>query len=95
MSWFSDKYNNCIFVCKTHPQHEIEIFDLKTMKKMKTFGEYGFKIGQFNHPSDILVYNDLFYISDACNNRIQIFTLDGNFVNSWGQQGTTDSKLKE
>jgi DNA-binding beta-propeller fold protein YncE len=39
--------------------------------------------GSFHTPHGIWVHNDRVYASDRENNRIQVFTLDGNYVDIW------------
>lgn len=39
--------------------------------------------GHFHTPHGIWVHNDLVYVSDRENNRIQIFTMDGDIVEIW------------
>src|SRR5207237_164763 len=85
--------NNSIFVCEFGYKHQIEVFDLKTFKLIQTIGEEGNKIGQFNYPSNILYYKNLLYISDSGNNCIQLFTLDGKYVNDWGKYGKANGKF--
>jgi len=80
--------NSLIFVCEGDPKHRIEIFDAKTLKTLKTFGE-----GKFDWPINVIVHNDLFYISDWGHHCIQIWTKDGKYVKSWGKKGKDDGKL--
>jgi len=39
--------------------------------------------GFFHTPHGIWVHGDKVYVSDRANNRIQIFTLDGNYLDMW------------
>jgi sugar lactone lactonase YvrE len=41
------------------------------------------KPGYFHTPHGIWTHGDLVYVSDRENNRIQIFTLDGEYVDMW------------
>ena len=44
--------------------------------------------GEFYYPSRIAVGpDDLVYVADSYNNRIQVFTLEGQFVRKWGGMG--------
>ena len=55
---------------------------------MISFGGFGNAVGKFQRPSGIAIGPDeRLYVSDAVNHRIQVFTLDGEFVKSIGQQG--------
>lgn len=63
-----------------------EIFD--------SFGERGVGEGQFNEPSGIALSNELVFVTDAGNKRIQVLDLEGNFVRQWpveGWEGGIDS----
>lgn len=51
----------------------VEVYDISTYAFVEFFGSPGAGNGQFNNPTSIEVYNDIFYVNDAGNNRIQIF----------------------
>ncbi len=48
-----------------------------------SWGTAGSGENQFNEPTGIAVGANLVFITDAGNNRIQVFNLDGNFVRQW------------
>jgi DNA-binding beta-propeller fold protein YncE len=53
-------------------------------KHLFSWGELGEGAGQFNLPHGIWVEEDKFvYVADRQNHRIQIFTLEGEFLNEW------------
>ena len=45
-----------------------------------SIGRYGTAAGGFQKPSHVFVHNSQFYVSDTGNNRVQIFGLDGQFI---------------
>jgi predicted membrane-bound mannosyltransferase/sugar lactone lactonase YvrE/Na+-transporting methylmalonyl-CoA/oxaloacetate decarboxylase gamma subunit len=51
--------------------------------------------GVFNRPSGIAIGpSGNIYVSDTWNYRIQVFTPDGKFLNSWGQRGEFGDKAQ-
>ena len=62
--------------------HRIHKFN-NQWQKILTFGEPGNESGQFQYPLCIsIASNDLLYIADLNNNRIQIFTCFGQYLSS-------------
>jgi len=58
-----------------------------------TFGRKGKNTSQFNELQDVIVGPDnLIYVSDTYNNRIQVFSRDGIYLNTFGQKTDKDSK---
>ena len=50
--------------------------------------------GQFRCPGDIAINRDGFaYVTDMCADRVQVFTLDGAFVTTWGSHGALDGQF--
>ncbi len=45
-----------------------------------TIGRYGTSVGGFIDPSDVFIHGGKYYVSDKGNNRIQVFSNDGQFV---------------
>jgi hypothetical protein len=59
-------------------------------------GGLGTGDGQFTNPWDVgVVGNEFLAVSDAGNNRIQIFTQEGNFVKTEGQLGSGPGDLNQ
>lgn len=52
---------------------------------LASWGEPGMHPGQFFLPHGIMVHNDIVYVADRENSRIQLFDLKGNFLNEWKQ----------
>ncbi len=55
------------------------------------FGRHGNGIGEFHHPCAIsfLPQEDLVFIADCYNHRIQVFSGRGKFIRTWGRRRTT------
>lgn len=83
----ADTKHNRLYVTDTH-NHWIVVFDLDTLKYVKTIGKRGKDEGDFNYPSHIAVGpTGNLYVSDTMNGRIQIFDSDGKFIRAFGQFG--------
>jgi hypothetical protein len=78
--------------------HCVLVFNKKNYEFLFTFGSNGTQSGEFNYPVDIFLGRDnLLYITDSMNFRVQIFNREGHFLSSFGKQGdgTGDfSKMK-
>ncbi|MBI50247.1 MAG: hypothetical protein CL781_02825 [Chloroflexi bacterium] len=53
---------------------------------VKYWGEKGNGPGQFDQPSGMLVRDQELLVVDSRNNRIQIYSLDGEYLGNWGQE---------
>ena len=63
----------------TGPQYEF----------VSKWGASGSSNGNFSFPSGIAAFaDDIIYVSDAGNNRIQKFTDNGSFITKWGSSGS-------
>lgn len=51
--------------------------------------------GRFFGPRDVAVTDDAIYVSDTGNERVQVFTRDGAFVDAWGGYGSGPEQLIE
>ncbi len=51
--------------------------------------------GRFFGPRDVAVTDDAIYVSDTGNERVQVFTRDGVFVDAWGGYGSAPDQLIE
>ena len=52
--------------------------------KVTIIGKEGHNDGELYYPTDVEISNDLIYVADAYNNRIQVFDLKGNYVRMIG-----------
>lgn len=53
--------------------------------KVMSFGKPGVGDGEFNGPTDIQMANNLIYVSDSRNNRVQVFDDNGKFKLAIGE----------
>ena len=62
------------------------------------WGGHGNEIGQFVRPKNLAIdENDLVWVADACNHRIQVFNATGDeakLVKCWGHEGEELGKLR-
>jgi len=49
-------------------------------KSIFTTGRYGSSAGGFNKPRDVFIAHGKYYVSDTGNNRVQVFSRDGQFI---------------
>ena len=65
-----------------------------TYEFLRKWGTEGEEDGQFDRPLGlgIDVYGEV-YVSDARNNRIQVFDLQGRFLRKWGTYGEEDGQF--
>ncbi|MEZ6049089.1 MAG: hypothetical protein R3C11_26645 [Planctomycetaceae bacterium] len=72
-----------IYVCEYGGNDRIQKFD-KAGNFLLTFGTFGESSQQFQRASGLAWHNGHVYIADAINNRIQVYSDDGNYVTAWG-----------
>lgn len=83
----ADNVNKKLYVADTHT-HDIKVFDLETLKHIKTIGKRGKEEGEFNFPSHITIdTKGNLYVVDTMNGRVQIFDAEGQFLKAFGQFG--------
>lgn len=51
------------------------------------WGSRGTAPGQFHSPHSIVIADNRIYVADRDNYRIQVFTMNGEFIEEWGQYG--------
>ena len=68
-------------------QHKLQKFT-STGELIKCVGRKGGKEGEFDVPRGLTLRDNLVYMCDRNNNRIQVFDLDLNFVRSIGSRGS-------
>jgi DNA-binding beta-propeller fold protein YncE len=52
--------------------------------KVTIIGKEGHNDGELYYPTDVEIKNDLIYVADAYNNRVQVFDFNGNYVRMIG-----------
>jgi len=86
----SDTGNNRIQIFRTgHPDTPIShTLDKSRFYLMQVIGEYGKGPGQFSSPAGVLFDREnQIYVADYGNNRVQIFSEDGQFLHEFGKIG--------
>lgn len=58
-----------------------------------SWGEEGNAEGQLLHPIGIAIYEEMIYVSDAGNHRIQVFDKQGTFIRAFGEKGAENGQL--
>lgn len=73
----------------------IKVFDLYSVgqEPLHTISEQGEDKNQLNCPEGIAIADDLIYVADSDNHRIQVFNLEGDHIRSWGSQGSETGKF--
>jgi len=74
-------------------QDDIQIFDLNG-KFLSKFGNSGNQKGEFSRPMHISASNDLLYIADSGNKRIQVVDSEGQFVKEFSVPISNESDLE-
>lgn len=77
-----DKGN--IYITDGYGNARVHKFDAQG-NLLKSWGTPGSEPGQFNLPHGIGISRDnkTLYVADRQNNRVQLFTTDGNFIDAW------------
>jgi RHS repeat-associated protein len=95
MGIFVDVDLNRIYIAD-HEMEDIRVTDLSGnfIDRWGHYTQSGSDPGEFHRPHDVVVDNqgDVF-ICDQYNHRIQVFDPDGNYLNSWGTNGSEDEEL--
>jgi ABC-type Fe3+ transport system permease subunit/DNA-binding beta-propeller fold protein YncE len=67
----------------------IQRFSHRGARFVQAFASPGTEIGQLNRAEGLGIGpDDLVYVADSCNHRIQVFSADGKFVKYFGHAGT-------
>lgn len=78
--------DNGVLYLLNNRQMTVEKYDLKTRKKIGAFGGLGNEPGRLYYPSSLAIHNNLVYVVDSLNNRINVYTKDGGFVRAIPKQ---------
>ena len=60
-------------------KNNLHAYDLDG-RNIFSIGRYGSSPGGFNKPNDVFVHGGKYYVADKGNNRVQVFTADGLFL---------------
>jgi len=88
--------NNMLFICDgwnepqdTHYVSRVVKMEPIYFRVINEWGNYGQALGEFREPRGIAIdYGGYIYVADKGNHRIQKFTDTGEFVASFGDEGT-------
>lgn len=72
------------YVCEYGGDHRVQKFT-NDGTHLLTFGTFGTEPGQFQRPSGIVWHDGRLYIADAINNRVQVFSDAGKFIEVLGE----------
>ena len=79
--------NGQVIVCE-RLSHYVTVLDSKNGRKVRLFGSYGSGRGQLSYPDDIAITSKgTLLVTDYGNDRIQEFTMDGEFISCVGSKG--------
>jgi hypothetical protein len=79
--------NDTLLVCDVFHSC-VRVFDYRSMQLLHTIGERGGNPGKFMEPNCIAIHaNGNFAISDATQNRIQIFSMQNLLISYFGEYG--------
>ena len=83
-----DLTNRGLLAVSEFTDHKVSLWDLRSSKKVSSFGTCGSAMGQFLFPSGIAVTpRDNILVVDCYNDRIQEMTLDGQCISCVGEPG--------
>lgn len=74
--------DNFIFILNNRDMR-VEKYDINSKKKVKNFGGFGKDDGQLYYPYSIEVRDGKVFVADSQNNRINIYNLEGKFIEAW------------
>ncbi len=72
--------------------HHVQQFTLDG-EFIKVWGERGSNDGDLLYPNDIALYDEILYVADTGNQRIQVFWTNGTYIKSIGSSGLTPGKF--
>lgn len=68
--------------------HRIHVFDPRNGRLVHQIGSRGKQEGEFNLPRDVTIGRDgRLYVSDGGNFRVQVLSVEGDFIRAWGKAG--------
>ena len=70
-----------------------ETFKSEDYNIISVIGRNGYKAGTFRLPYGTEIYENLLWTTDCVNENISVFTLDGEFIDSFSQYGQLEGQL--
>jgi len=74
--------------------NHIKVYDLDSTL-LDTFGDFGIKDGFLIDPYGMAIHENMLYVADTGNYRIQVFTTTGEFMFSFGKKGVGDGQFQK
>lgn len=72
----------------------VQRFSHRGTKFLQAFGKPGTDPAEFNRPEGLGIGpDDLVYVADSCNHRIQVFSPEGKFLKAFGHAGASPAEL--
>ena len=94
--WYNSISKEYWLFVLSEDSNKIFILNALTGKYIKSLGSPGDKVGQFDLPKDILIYENYIFVLEKNNHRIQIFTLpDLKFISFIGEVELTNPTCLE
>ncbi|MFI4912812.1 MAG: 6-bladed beta-propeller [Sedimentisphaeraceae bacterium JB056] len=78
--------NGDIYIADGYGNSRVVCLD-KDGKYLFEWGKEGNGEGEFKYPHNIIIHDDLVYVADRANKRIQVFDLKGNYVREFDHFG--------
>ena len=77
--------------------HCIFIIDTANGEVIKQFGQRGSEHGEFNYPEGVSLMriDNQIIVTDTCNHRLQVLTIEGTFVAAVGSRGSQPLQFKQ
>ena len=76
-----------LYVCDVK-KHTVHVVDVESGEVVRTIGSPGSGNSNLFHPTNICIRNDILYVSDTTNFRVQMFRLNGKPLDRFGAVGT-------
>lgn len=75
-----------IYISEYGDNNRIQVFD-RNRNYLRSWGQIGAGPLDFSRPQSIAIVDDQLYVSDACNHRIAVYSLDGKLIRHLGRSG--------
>ena len=73
--WQNEDGSEKLVIATSKSRHNLYVYDASNGKLLKTVGKLGKKAGQFSRPNGIWVLNNLVFVVERDNHRVQVLTL--------------------